>query len=85
MDSLSDLKLRHDVQHQHQHQNVQHHQNSAYSQPQKAKTLMSTQQKNAVDMTLNNIEVDMNRHGINTIPKGDCAACHKSIVGQVIN
>jgi len=37
-----------------------------------------------LDAMLGNLNTDMNRHGIVTIPKGHCAACAKPIVGQVI-
>lgn len=33
---------------------------------------------------LSGLNADMSRHGISTIPKGDCAACGKTIVGQVV-
>lgn len=28
--------------------------------------------------------MDMDKHGIHTIPKGDCASCGKAILGQVV-
>lgn len=37
-----------------------------------------------LDSMLGNLQVDMDKHGIHTIPKGDCASCGKSIVGQVV-
>lgn len=36
-----------------------------------------------LDSMLGTLQSDMSKHGISTIPKGDCAACGKSIVGQV--
>uniref|UniRef100_A0AC34FL83 LIM zinc-binding domain-containing protein n=1 Tax=Panagrolaimus sp. ES5 TaxID=591445 RepID=A0AC34FL83_9BILA len=33
---------------------------------------------------LGDLQVDMDKHGIHTIPKGDCAACEKQIIGQVV-
>lgn len=37
-----------------------------------------------LDSMLGTLQSDMSKHGISTIPKGDCAACGKSIVGQVV-
>lgn len=37
-----------------------------------------------LDSMLGSLQENMNKHGIHTIPKGDCASCGKSIVGQVI-
>ncbi|KPM09062.1 Paxillin-like LIM domain containing protein [Sarcoptes scabiei] len=37
-----------------------------------------------LDSMIGNLEIDLNRQGINTIPKGDCQACGRSIVGQVV-
>ncbi|KAM3723617.1 Paxillin [Dirofilaria immitis] len=37
-----------------------------------------------LDSMLGTLQKDMSKHGINTIPKGDCASCGKSIVGQVV-
>jgi len=39
---------------------------------------------NQLDSMLGNLQVDMQSHGIHTIPKGDCAACEKPIIGQVV-
>jgi len=39
---------------------------------------------NQLDSMLGNLQNDLSKHGITTIPKGDCAACNKSIVGQVV-
>lgn len=36
-----------------------------------------------LDSILGNLSSDLSKHGITTIPKGDCAACQKSIIGQV--
>lgn len=36
-----------------------------------------------LDSMLGSLQSDLSKHGITTIPKGDCAACNKSIVGQV--
>jgi paxillin len=33
---------------------------------------------------LGTLQSDMSKHGISTIPKGDCAACGKTIIGQVV-
>ncbi|KAK6101749.1 LIM domain family protein [Brugia pahangi] len=37
-----------------------------------------------LDSMLGTLQKDMSKHGINTIPKGDCASCGKAIVGQVV-
>jgi hypothetical protein len=36
-----------------------------------------------MDSMLGTLQGDINKHGISTIPKGDCAGCGKAIVGQV--
>lgn len=38
---------------------------------------------NQLDTMLGTLTSDMSKHGISTIPKGDCANCNKTIVGQV--
>ncbi len=38
---------------------------------------------NPIDSMLGSMQTDLHKHGISTIPKGDCAACSKTIVGQV--
>ncbi|VDO40874.1 unnamed protein product [Onchocerca flexuosa] len=35
-----------------------------------------------LDSMLGTLQKDMSKHGINTIPKGDCASCGKPIIGQ---
>uniref|UniRef100_F1L2M9 Paxillin 1 n=1 Tax=Ascaris suum TaxID=6253 RepID=F1L2M9_ASCSU len=37
-----------------------------------------------LDSMLGTLQNDMSKHGISTIPKGDCASCGKPIVGQVV-
>ncbi|VDK82809.1 unnamed protein product [Litomosoides sigmodontis] len=37
-----------------------------------------------LDSMLGTLQKDMSKHGISTIPKGDCASCGKPIVGQVV-
>ena len=37
-----------------------------------------------LDTMLGSLSADMSKHGIQTVPKGDCHACSKVIVGQVI-
>ncbi|MFH4977832.1 hypothetical protein AB6A40_004541 [Gnathostoma spinigerum] len=37
-----------------------------------------------LDSMLGNLQDDISKHGISTIPKGDCAQCGKPIVGQVV-
>lgn len=32
---------------------------------------------------IGSINSDINKHGVHTIPKGDCAGCDKPIIGQV--
>uniref|UniRef100_A0A7E4VSA8 Paxillin n=1 Tax=Panagrellus redivivus TaxID=6233 RepID=A0A7E4VSA8_PANRE len=44
----------------------------------------TTSSTNQLDSMLGNLQVDMDKHGIHTIPKGDCAACSKPIIGQVV-
>lgn len=36
-----------------------------------------------LDAMLGNLSTDLNKQGVNTVPKGHCAACAKPIVGQV--
>lgn len=38
-----------------------------------------------LDSMLGTLQKDMSKHGINTIPKGDCASCGKPIIGQVFS
>ncbi|VDP07153.1 unnamed protein product [Soboliphyme baturini] len=33
---------------------------------------------------LGSLQNDLSKHGISTIPKGECGACHKPIIGQVV-
>ena len=40
-------------------------------------------QDDHLETMLGNLNTDMSRQGIMTIPKGHCAACAKPIVGQV--
>ena len=42
------------------------------------------QSNSHLDSMLGNLQVDMDKHGIHTIPKGDCASCGKAIIGQVV-
>ncbi|KAK0416658.1 hypothetical protein QR680_012614 [Steinernema hermaphroditum] len=37
-----------------------------------------------LDSMINTLNSDMSKHGISTIPKGDCASCGKPIIGQVV-
>ncbi|XP_070571983.1 paxillin-like [Ptychodera flava] len=37
-----------------------------------------------LDSMLGHLQSDMNRHGVQTVPKGHCAACNKPIVGQLV-
>ncbi|TKR77529.1 hypothetical protein L596_018483 [Steinernema carpocapsae] len=37
-----------------------------------------------LDSMINTLNSDMSKHGISTIPKGDCASCNKPIIGQVV-
>ncbi|VDN04746.1 unnamed protein product [Thelazia callipaeda] len=37
-----------------------------------------------LDSMLGTLQKDMSKHGISTIPKGDCASCDKPIIGQVV-
>lgn len=37
-----------------------------------------------LDSMIGNLEVDLNRQGINTTTKGTCGACGKIIIGQVV-
>ncbi|KAH7730483.1 LIM domain containing protein [Aphelenchoides avenae] len=37
-----------------------------------------------LDSMLVSMAADMAAHGVHTIPKGDCASCGKSIIGQVV-
>ena len=37
----------------------------------------------ALDNMLGNLNKDMSKQGIMTVPKGTCGACQKPIVGQV--
>ena len=50
---------------------------AAFPQPQ--------QNHEQLETMLGNLNTDMTRQGIMTIPKGHCAACRKPIVGQVGN
>ena len=45
----------------------------------------SRNQSNAVNLNalMDDLDRNMTRHGVPTIPKGHCAACVKPIVGQV--
>ena len=36
-----------------------------------------------LETMLGNLQTDMNRQGITTVPKGHCSACAKPIVGEV--
>ncbi len=56
-----------------------------YARPQKSRTLQqASNDSGQLDSMLGSLQSDMSKHGISTIPKGDCAACQKTIVGQVI-
>lgn len=37
-----------------------------------------------LDSMIGDLESDMNRHGVDTTTKGDCGACGRPIVGQVV-
>ncbi|XP_077995612.1 paxillin-like [Glandiceps talaboti] len=37
-----------------------------------------------LDSMLGHLQTDMHRHGVQTVPKGHCAACNKPIVGQLV-
>uniref|UniRef100_A0A914DRP2 LIM zinc-binding domain-containing protein n=1 Tax=Acrobeloides nanus TaxID=290746 RepID=A0A914DRP2_9BILA len=47
-------------------------------------TKSSTKDPSQLDSMLGNLKVDMDKHGVHTIPKGDCASCGKAIIGQVV-
>lgn len=54
----------------------------SYSRPQKNRPTQASGDQ--LDNMLGTLQSDMSKHGISTIPKGDCAACGKTIVGQVV-
>lgn len=37
-----------------------------------------------LDSMIGDLESDLNRHGVDTTTKGDCGACGRAIVGQVV-
>jgi paxillin len=71
MSSLSDFKMQQQVE-------------TPYAQPRKSKQATPPSEGNQLDSMLGSLQSDMTKHGISTIPKGDCAACQKTIVGQVV-
>lgn len=58
---------------------------ASYARPVRSQRLMdnSAGDGSRLDSMLGSLQSDLSKHGITTIPKGDCAACNKSIVGQV--
>nr|XP_006811983.1 PREDICTED: paxillin-like isoform X2 [Saccoglossus kowalevskii] len=90
MASLSDFKMSSSLQTSPQHSVVSP--DSSYATPQKQSTkspAVATVQQveprgSQLDSMLGHLQTDMNRHGVQTVPKGHCAACNKPIVGQLV-
>ena len=59
---------------------------ASYARPVRSQRLMDNNvgDGSRLDSMLGSLQSDLSKHGITTIPKGDCAACNKSIVGQVV-
>lgn len=54
-----------------------------YASPQKMVSPRIPTDPSQLDSMIGTLQSDMTKHGISTIPKGDCAACGKTIIGQV--
>uniref|UniRef100_A0A914VYC2 LIM zinc-binding domain-containing protein n=1 Tax=Plectus sambesii TaxID=2011161 RepID=A0A914VYC2_9BILA len=55
-----------------------------YARPQKIASPRIPTDPSQLDSMIGTLQSDMSKHGISTIPKGDCAACGKTIIGQVV-
>uniref|UniRef100_H2ZWN7 Leupaxin n=1 Tax=Latimeria chalumnae TaxID=7897 RepID=H2ZWN7_LATCH len=52
--------------------------------PEKDSPKPSSQDEHSIQNMLENLESDLQKMGISTVPKGDCASCRKRIAGKMI-
>ncbi|XP_074641566.1 paxillin-like isoform X2 [Tubulanus polymorphus] len=79
--STEQQQYHNDQQQQQHHTEQQYHHNQQHTEIQQ---MQQTSHSCPLDTMLGNLQTDMNKQGVSTVPKGHCAACNKPIVGQVI-